>query len=288
VAASALGRAWIGLLDRWLAPETLERGLAYARAGQIVSIDERPGLLTAMVQDRAARPHRAVIEISVFSDASRDAIVAAMTGEAVHEARLLRGQLPPGLDDLLGGLGLSLLPRPAELVARCDCGEPAPCLHAAAAGWLLAERFDTEPLIILTLRGLGPAALLERLRQARLIQSRGVTAAHVEPVIPEARIPARPLAACLEDFWRPGPQLARLEHLPPPQHAPHALLRRLGPSPLTGRFPLVGLLASIYDTVSQYAIRLRDEAERAGEPAATTADQPADAPPAVPPPLQQR
>jgi hypothetical protein len=53
--------------------------------------------------------------------------------------------------------------------------------------------------------------------------------------------------------------------MPPPQHAPHALLRRLGPSPLPGRFPLVGLLASVYDTVAEEAIRLRDRAERLDE-----------------------
>ena len=50
--------------------------------------------------------------------------------------------------------------------------------------------------------------------------------------------------------------------MPPAVHAPHALLRRLGPSPLRGRFPLVGLLASVYDTVAQRALSLRDRAER--------------------------
>jgi hypothetical protein len=39
------------------------------------------------------------------------------------------------------------------------------------------------------------------------------------------------------------------------EYAPHALLRRLGSAPLEGRFPLVGLLASIYDSVAVAARR---------------------------------
>ena len=103
--------------------------------------------------------------------------------------------------------------------------------------------------------------LLERLAAVRARQTRAVTA-HAEPLMPHAvQQVSRPLEACLDTFWRPGPELAELQRMPPPQHAPHALLRRLGPSPLAGRFPLVGLLASVYDTVAQEAIRLRDRAE---------------------------
>jgi hypothetical protein len=39
---------------------------------------------------------------------------------------------------------------------------------------------------------------------------------------------------------------------------PHALLRRLGPSPMNGRFPLVGLLASVYDTVAAAARHIQE------------------------------
>ncbi len=48
--------------------------------------------------------------------------------------------------------------------------------------------------------------------------------------------------------------------------AKHALLRRLGSSPLEGRFPITGLLASIYDTVSEQARRIRLDAEHPAEP----------------------
>ena len=77
---------------------------------------------------------------------------------------------------------------------------------------------------------------------------------------------AASLESSVEDFWRPGPQMAALRREPPAEYAAHALLRRLGPSPLPGKFPLVGLLASIYDAVSDDALRLRDHAEQTEDP----------------------
>jgi hypothetical protein len=80
-------------------------------------------------------------------------------------------------------------------------------------------------------------------------------------MIPESQVEPPPLELCLDDFWRSGPRLAELEAKPPPQHVPHALLRRLGPSPMNGKFPMVGLLASIYDTIAESARKLREKNE---------------------------
>ncbi len=43
--------------------------------------------------------------------------------------------------------------------------------------------------------------------------------------------------------------------MPAPDHVPHALLRRMGPSPMGGKFPMVGLMASIYDSIRARAPR---------------------------------
>ena len=53
----------------------------------------------------------------------------------------------------------------------------------------------------------------------------------------------------MADFWRPGTALDEPASGDAGEHVPHALLRRMGPSPMGGRFPMVGLLASIYDSV---------------------------------------
>ena len=116
----------------------------------------------------------------------------------------------------------------------------------------LVERLVDAPTSVFALRGLAPEPLLDRLRQARTIHTRGVALAHAEPVPQGARDEPIPLEMTVEDFWRTH---GHSDDAPPPEHVPHAILRRLGPSPLNGKFPLSGLLASIYDQVASYARR---------------------------------
>jgi uncharacterized Zn finger protein len=127
---------------------------------------------------------------------------------------------------------------------------------------LAAERLDEQPLEVLTLRGVPAERLLERLQQSRAMRHRGVAAAHADPLIPESTLEPPALESCLDEYWRPGPELSNLVQRTAAEYAPHALLRRLGPSTLEGRFPLSGLLASIYDTVTAAVARLREGAER--------------------------
>lgn len=134
---------------------------------------------------------------------------------------------------------------------------------AACACLLFAEQLSREPRGAIALRGLDPTRLLDRLRQARTIRARGVASAHVDPMIPETQGEPPALESVVEDYWRAGPRLHEFEIAPPPKHVDHALLKRLGPSPLPGRFPLVGLLASIYDTVREDAERRQQAVEDA-------------------------
>jgi uncharacterized Zn finger protein len=121
---------------------------------------------------------------------------------------------------------------------------------------IIAERLDHDPMLIFTLRGLGQDELSERLRQRRAVDGASASGApaYAPRPIAAAESPAPPLEACMAEFWSPGPGLDDLET---PLRAPlvkHALLRRLGPSPFKGgKFPLVGLLATCYDTISEAA-----------------------------------
>jgi hypothetical protein len=67
------------------------------------------------------------------------------------------------------------------------------------------------------------------------------------------------LEESIESFWNFAGEPPELVRCDARHHAAHALLRRLGPSPLPGRFPIMGLLASIYDEVSTRARAMLDE-----------------------------
>jgi uncharacterized Zn finger protein len=259
-AAGWIAQQWLAVVERAVSADAMRDGLAYARSGQVVAIELVPGRMAARVQGTASQPYRTTLAITPFTDEQWQCIAEAMAAEAQYPAALLAGELPPSIRDLLVSLGLPLLPDCAVDIG-CSCPVGGPCKHAAAAACLMAERLSDDPLIVLELYGLCAERLLERVRQARAIHTLGVAAAHADPLIPESQVEPPSLEECASDYWRAGPRLAELEQAAPPQHVRHALLRRLGPPPMGGRFPILGLLASVYDTVAHAAITIRDKAE---------------------------
>jgi len=277
----------------------MPEGLDYTKAGQVATFVMTPGKVVASVQGRAPRPYETAIEVATLSAADWDRIVATMASEAIWAAKLLTGELPPSVEMVFAGIGRSLLPGPRDIVASCSCADrlahpDVPCKHLVAVAGLLAERMELDPLLAFTLRGVDGQRLLERLQEARAIATRGTSTAHAFPAIVES-IPAPPPSqSCLRDFWRPGVRIGELDRLDEDERVPHALLRRLGPSPFQAatrtaadvgprhgrtvptspteepppisRFPLVGLLASIYDAVAVAANELRDGVAEATPP----------------------
>lgn len=137
------------------------------------------------------------------------------------------------------------------------------CKHVCCLAYLVAERFTTDPFLIFTLRGLPREDLFERLRQRRAAVGSGASGALVyTPVVPGVsdREPA-PLESALANFWDAGPGLSQIDMPIAKPEVSHPLLRRLGPSPFggSGRFPMVGLLATCYELISEAAIKGTDD-----------------------------
>jgi uncharacterized Zn finger protein len=253
--------AWLSLMETWIAPAAREEGFVYATSGQLVSLLIEPGRIDALVQGRAGQPYRTVVSIRAFETSVWDSLIEAMAAEAVYAAKLLGGEAPIELSKLGVELGAPLAPLSSdELSASCTCGGETPCKHVAAVLFHFIERLLIDARLLFTLRGMRVEHMVMRLQEARSIRTQGVSSAHTAPMAGRLG-QARPLEECLDDFWRPGPQLEAVESAEAPAFAPHALLRRLGPSPMGGKFPLVGLLASIYDTVSDEAKRLASTLE---------------------------
>lgn len=264
-ARSPLALRWMQLIEAHVQPEQAQQGLEYARAGQIVSLQTLAGEIDAHVQGSAPRPYVTRIKVPAFTETQWQTLIEAMAGEAIYVAKLLANELPPGMDELFSQRNAALLPATGVIASSCTCsaGEAGngACKHVAAAAHLFADYLSDRPLLIFTLLGLPAERLIEQLRQARLLHAHGVASAHGEAVIPAAHVAAPPLESLIEDFWRGGVFAGDADDAPipvPNQPVRHALLRRLGPSPLKGRFPLVGLLASIYDAVSEAARRKGD------------------------------
>jgi uncharacterized Zn finger protein len=265
---------WLATIMGDTLETTRKQGIEFARKGQTVSIDIEPSRITAAVQDEAPRPHIISIDVAPIGRDDWDRIITTIAREARYAAKFVTGDITAEVAAPFDQLGLALLPAPNDVSITCDCGKDR-CHHVATTAYLLAERMTTEPLLLLTLRGLYGPLFLERLQEARLLVTSGVSRAHP---IPTAASVARDLVKpeeAMEDYWSTRGALAAFERSSRLHHAPHALLRRLGSTPLVGKFPLVGLLASIYDSVASTA---RDQLEQIDE---------GSTPPPPPPPTEE-
>lgn len=285
---------WVRIIEQAAPGKRAVDGLEYASLGQTKSLIVETSTLVASVQGRAERPYQVKFQFDPFTPEQWEKVVAVMTDQAVYAAKLLAGDLPTNIEDVFVPLGLKLFPTEfSEIAFSCTCQEhqaeertrsaakaagqsPGPllwCKHGACAAYLLAQRLASDPFAMFKLRGLDGQELLERLRHSRAVANSSKT----NPSVYAGRVPGVSDAGTVafeatRDFWEPGPDLERLEAPIEPPPVSHPLLRRLGPSPLTGlaksggdapaSFPLVGLLASCYEVISEATIR-----EELGSPA---------------------
>ncbi len=162
-------RRFIGVLESFALGTRLTRGRSYARKGQVISLEIDAGLVKADVQGSRVTPYRVQIGLKKFSELVWAKVEVALAEQALFCAQLLAGQFPRELEPVLAQIGAPLFPAQlADLDLRCTCPDQAvPCKHIAAVFYLMAERFDEDPFLLLRWRGRSRTALLDRLRALR-------------------------------------------------------------------------------------------------------------------------
>ncbi|MGY8752436.1 MAG: SWIM zinc finger family protein [Phycisphaerales bacterium] len=243
--------AWvIQSIEKNFSMDRLVAGQNYAMDGQIRLLKMSKGKITSKVQCTEEKPFRLEIDVPVLSSDEWTKVAQHMAGEARIAARLSAGKVPSSLAMMMHGCGLASFAD--DLKVRCDCKDSKPCKHAAAAMFLTAQRLLVFPLSFFEMKGTDKDDLLVKLRQARTLEAKGEARAHAS--VRDDDLPVMlPLEECLEDFWRSPHSVKEADRAPMPAHLPHTLLRRLGISPMDGKFPMAGLLETIYDEVSKAA-----------------------------------
>lgn len=274
-ATSWASRQWMTVIESRADPTDLAEGIEYARLGQTRVFDVSTGGLRASIQGRSDRPYETTLRFRAIDAESWEQIARTMTEQARYAAKLLSGELPKEVEEVFSRLGQRLIPADeTDVTPACTCNSPGArlgwCKHACCAAYLLADRIARDPMVLFTLRGLPAEDFLESLRHNRTIVAgaEGSTAVYTPVVRGASDIPSVPLEECLDGFWRPA-QIASEPDLPvEPPAVTHPLLRRLGPSPFKdGQFPLVGLLATCYEVISQRVIKQELGEAEAPEPA---------------------
>ena len=173
-ARGAIGESWwskrfLDVLESLAMGSRLTRGRNYARAGQVLSIDVRPGRVSSSVQGSRSKPYTVTVGLAAFDDRTWERIETALAAQAIFSARLLAGEMPAQIEEIFAEAGAPLFPTSAgQLAMACSCPDwQVPCKHIAATFYLLAEAFDADPFQILHWRGRDKDALLGRLRALR-------------------------------------------------------------------------------------------------------------------------
>ncbi len=252
---------WIKALERLVDSGRLGRGRRYARAGQVISLEEVAGGVEAKVQGSRRTPYRVTIEVDPLSDRQWERVLDALADQALFSVQLLAGEMPADIEELFTAAGVSLFPdKKAQLRTHCSCPDSAnPCKHVAAVHYILGEQFDEDPFLLFRLRGRSQDQLLAELRARR--------AGEAEDDLEQEEVeePALPLTETLADFWGanqpPGPVKTTIE--PPAVNLP--ILKRLGQPSILGSDNLIKLLGPAYQAVAEKVVAYEQESETTGE-----------------------
>ncbi len=245
---------WIKALERLVDSGRLQRGRSYARSGQVLNLDIKPGRIDSRVQGSRAQPYKVYIEIEPLTDKEWNKVADAMASQAIFAAKLLAGEMPQNIEEAFAAAGVNLFPaRRSDLVTECSCPDYAnPCKHIAAVYYLLGEQFDEDPFLIFKLRGRDKDKIMSALRARRAAPGKGAARPEVEAQVEET---FAPLEECLEHFWEAGEGLGGLRLAIAAPQVNAALVKRLG-APLFWRDKpeFMALMDQVYAAITQAAL----------------------------------
>ncbi|MFG1625889.1 SWIM zinc finger family protein [Kribbella sp. NPDC049227] len=158
-------RAWVQALeDTSLDADQLRRGRRYANSGQVGTITISPGRIAATVYS-PDDTFEAVVRVDELSDSDWSRFLDQVAARAGHIAALLDGEMPHDLVEAAADAGVSLLPGIGDLDPSCTCdGWELPCRHAAGLCYQVAWLLDSDPFVLLLLRGTSRDDLLDQLQ----------------------------------------------------------------------------------------------------------------------------
>ncbi|MFC4785781.1 SWIM zinc finger family protein [Nocardioides sp. MAHUQ-72] len=158
------GRAWARAVEESAySDRDLVAGRALARTGRVGGITTDVGRFVAAVEDDDGL-WTVSGTLPVLDEAAGAGLVETVAAEAGRVAALLAGDLPHPLVEHAEEAGVELLPYGGELGTDCTCSAWVdPCVHAIAVLSQLAWLIESDPFVLLQLRGLPRDELLARL-----------------------------------------------------------------------------------------------------------------------------
>jgi uncharacterized Zn finger protein len=158
------GKSWNQNLERYADySNRIGRGRSYVRHRCVLDLQLTSGTITAMVQGSRPQPYDVVISVDTLRAGHWTAIRKACAGGFDSLSELLAGKFPQAFKDLFFAKDTGLFPAPREIHFDCTCPDWASmCKHVAAALYGVGVRFDDDPSLFFTLRGIKIDDLITR------------------------------------------------------------------------------------------------------------------------------
>jgi uncharacterized Zn finger protein len=155
------GNAWCKHLESYSDYENrLPRGRTYARNGSVIDLQITKGRIIAKVY--GSELYKVTINIAPLSTERWESI-KKRCGSAIDSlVDLLKGKLSDGVMQIITDRDHGLFPSPSEIKKDCSCPDSAGlCKHLAAVLYGIGARFDTQPELLFTLRGVDHTELID-------------------------------------------------------------------------------------------------------------------------------
>jgi uncharacterized Zn finger protein len=204
-------KRFVTVLDSYGLGGRMTRGRAYARKGQVLSLEVSTGILSARVQGSRSSPYVISITIKTPSAEQWRKIEIALQSRLGYAAHLMAGEVPTDLEEVFASVGTKLFPtRWTDMKATCSCPDWGdPCKHQAAVLYVFADQLDRDPWQLLVWQGRSKDQILALfagqattavdpadeiapwwpLRPGVVVESGGM-----QPIIPQAEVAAPPHA----------------------------------------------------------------------------------------------
>lgn len=155
MASSWWSKRFIDALESYGLGGRMTRGRTYARKGQVLSLEVKPGLLIAQVQGSRSLPYAVTIRLGVPSAVQWAKIEDALRSRIGYAASFLAGEVPTDLESVFADAGCSLFPKSwREMSATCSCPDWGdPCKHQAAVLYVFADQLDNDSWQLLSWLG---------------------------------------------------------------------------------------------------------------------------------------
>ncbi|SIT48720.1 Zinc finger, SWIM-type (modular protein) [Paraburkholderia ribeironis] len=160
IAKTFWGKAWCDNLERYSDyGSRLPRGRTYVRNGSVIDLQVAAGKIHAQVMGSSL--YTVKIDVSASATQHWRTLVTDCASSIDSMVELLQGKLSGAVMERIGKPVTGLFPSPKDIRFSCSCPDWASmCKHVVAVLYGVGARFDQQPELLFTLRGVDASDLV--------------------------------------------------------------------------------------------------------------------------------